>query len=429
MRKIAQIAVITAFLLTFCAHFLSAQVLKIDITNACLFPGDLITEDLYVLDSTASISKMIGEILGKTGLPRSFKTVHTNVPGVAAVITRDTGYLLYNNEFFYETRQQKNVGYGVLARAIWHLSVASGHTCSARNRMREESSADEFMGRALHQLNFPLEAALSVADYPGYGYKSTPAERKKHIEKGWQRHDAFLQSQEKPGFLGNVATVKNLPLPLFQLPAPECAAQRVLESAQIGAPKKLGDVNTVLRKALDAKGYDQCSYYCLPNGFALVTQLEQCKMDGTSLPGFDRWKDYPVPEQFEDVWGYLKSLVLPQTSRFRFFVFVVHDQPITFKPDAPIKDAKEALGWLKRGGSDLPQVIADIPYSTAHKVTMLVYEVTGKGSAGTTDKKCPAGSPLEHLSKSGLNSQLILASQSPKSSAPPKPKPKTPARH
>lgn len=39
--------------------------------------------------------------------------------------------------------------------------------------------------------------------------------------------------------------------------------------------KTLGEVECKLRTALDAKGYAQRSYFSAPNGFALVTQLEQ----------------------------------------------------------------------------------------------------------------------------------------------------------
>lgn len=376
--------------------------LTLDTARRCVIPGPHIIDRLYRLDSSAMVVQMVGEILSKVKRPPNFElsAVSTNVPGAAAVVADGKQYLLYYEDYFNELRSSKHLAYGLLAHEISHLVL--GHVLDGKNRLREESEADRFTGAALQALGFPLDASLAVADLPAYGYALGVEERKKCIEQGWHKSDLYLQSQKSAGFLGNKDVLVSLPLPEFKLPAADCAIIKELAPAYRTRPRNLGEVNNFLCEALQKKGYDQRSYYYLPDGFALVTQLEQCNQNGIPLPGADRWKDYAVPEKITGTWEYLKSLVLPQTSRFRLFVFVVYDKALTSAPDRKLTDTKQAEAWLAQGGSSLPPDMEKWPLKPAHKVTMFVYELTQNSSTRNVTAKCRADTAEHYLRTSGL---------------------------
>ncbi|MBK6931888.1 MAG: hypothetical protein IPH12_13900 [Saprospirales bacterium] len=324
---------------------------------------------------------------------------------MAALHAGPERYLLYNYEFFYPLASRKNISYGVLAHAIGHL-LESGFSGEAQHRSREESMADAFMGRALQALGVPLEGALAVADFPGYSYPIDPQTRKKHIQAGWERANAFLEGQTQAGFNAHAERIRTQLLPSFQWPPPECAAHKVLPATLFPAGKTLASVDTRLCRALDARGYAQRSYFQVPNGFALVTQLEQCDQAWKPRKGDDRWKDYPAPERFDDFWDYLESLVLPKSFNFRLFVFVVTDASITLSQDAPVSK-EQALAWLQRGGLSLPPALGNQPFGANHKVTVLIYEFEGKGADFKGQKRCPClKNATEHLNLSGLTTEL-----------------------
>ena len=51
----------------------------------------------------------------------------------------------------------------------------------------------------------------------------------------------------------------------------------------------------------------------VPNGFAIVTQMEQYNKDGSLMSGSTyRWVDYPAQESFSLSWNYIKSLIYPK---------------------------------------------------------------------------------------------------------------------
>lgn len=382
------------------------EIIKIDTAHRCLYSGANELESLYRFDASPEIEQMVREILEKTGQVQNFTLIHTNVPSVAAIRDGSKRYLLYNYEFFYPLVSRKNISYGILAHSIGHL-LEKDFSGNMPQRQHEESIADVFMGRALQALGLPLEGALAVADFPGYSYSIDPERRKKQIQAGWERADAFLEGQTQAGFSAQADRIRTKLLPDFAWPPPECASHYELKAANFTNKKTFAAVDAQLCGALDARGYGQRSYYQVPNGFALVTQLEQCDRNWVPLKGDDRWKDYPAPERFDDVWDYLKSLTLPSSYNFRLFVFIVTDASITLAPNEPV-GKEQALAWLHRGGLALPDALGSQPFGSKHKVTVLIYELEGKGADFKGQKKCPClKNAREHLQLSGLTSELI----------------------
>jgi hypothetical protein len=135
----------------------------------------------------------------------------------------------------------------------------------------------------------------------------------------------------------------------------------------------LGHVDFALQRALNTGGYLTFSYYTVPEGFALATQLEQINEDRTpKQPARNRWSTELVPLNEFSLGGYFKALFRANPGFFRVIVFVVTSQPFS-ESDATVS-REEAIAWLDRGNKWLPERIKLRPFTPAHNVTALIYE-------------------------------------------------------
>jgi hypothetical protein len=157
----------------------------------------------------------------------------------------------------------------------------------------------------------------------------------------------------------------------FPWPPPESSAQSVVNKDYFKKAGTLKDVNSILSHALNYCGYSEVSYYYIPNGFAMVTRIEQIDEDGTSLDDADRWS---VETSFGKLsWKkYLKSLFFSTPGYFRIIVFVVTDQPFTTSGEKVSKDA--ATKWLHKGLNVLPKEIGKVNFTSDYNCTALIYE-------------------------------------------------------
>ncbi len=130
----------------------------------------------------------------------------------------------------------------------------------------------------------------------------------------------------------------------------------------------LGDVDALLKKVLDHCGYDEHSYFYYPNGFVLVTQMEQINEDGSSKDTPSRWSNTVDAEEWS-LWNYLKALFTAHPSYYRVFAFVVTDQPI--KIEESVNRNQFVTNTLI---NKLPKELKELPLTPDHSVTVLVYE-------------------------------------------------------
>ncbi|MBP6825844.1 MAG: hypothetical protein KA165_04695 [Saprospiraceae bacterium] len=378
-------------------------VLQIDTTNRCIYSGKIFGEQLYRFDSSDLVLGKIRRIAEVMQSPRNFEPIHTNVSSVAAVTTGAKRYLLYNQEFFHTYMEDNLYTFAILAHEIGHLSN-SRHSLTGKFRNGEETEADIFMGRTLQRLGFSLEQSESIADYPGFSYTVPANIRKQQIRRGWELENAYLKSEENAGFLGQEEVVKNLPIPRFPWPPPGCGTAKVLESSAMAGCSTLGQADARLCKGLDAKGFGKRSYFIVPNGFALVTQLEHYNANGTSAPADQRWLDYPLQESFSDQIKYIEeNLEVTPPGYFRIFVFIVTDKEFASSPQISGDEAKK---WLLSGGTSLPEDLADDNYTARHHVTAIVYKFEAKKGASRLVNRCPGKAAADHLVSSGLNAVI-----------------------
>ena len=87
---------------------------------------------------------------------------------------------------------------------------------------------------------------------------------------------------------------------------------------------KLGDVDSILSNVLHGNGYVEQSYYAVPDGFALVTKLDQINTDGTSKALPDRWSIAPanVSLSYFSLRSYLPALFTAAPGDYRLIVLL-----------------------------------------------------------------------------------------------------------
>jgi hypothetical protein len=198
-------------------------------------------------------------------------------------------------------------------------------------------------------------------------------------------------------------------LPPFPWPPPQASATdvvpRTLFQAAGAQPPLLGDVNNRLVAALESSGYVGKSYFAVPDGFALVTQLEQINADGTSRPVPDRWAANVGTLHSFSLSEYLKALFTANVGHYRIIVFVLTPHPFS-QADAKVS-REEALDWIRKGGNQLPSSIAALPFTPDFACTALIYEFEELHAGDTATLVNPSNlTGRDHLTKSNVLSAI-----------------------
>jgi hypothetical protein len=159
----------------------------------------------------------------------------------------------------------------------------------------------------------------------------------------------------------------------------------------------LRDVNERIRRAMTDCGYVEWSYFAVPDGFALVTRLEQIEEDGAPKePG--RWSAKIKPLEFgrASFRDYVRALFTANAGYYRIIVFVVTQVPLA-KTDVPMSRS-EAMAWLDGGFEFLPEEIGRLEYAGEYHCTALVYEFEQSNPGTPPDPSIPGRLPAyEHL--------------------------------
>lgn len=194
-------------------------------------------------------------------------------------------------------------------------------------------------------------------------------------------------------------------LPSFPWPPPNASASEGIPNELLAGSSQLqslGDVNTRLVSALEKNGYSERNYYAVPNGFALVTRLEQIEPDGRPKADPDRWS--PNSPEFRSLGAYLRALFTANPGYYRVIVFIVTDVPFA-ESDKKVSE-EEAIHWLHAGLNQLPQEISGRAYTKDVASTALIYEFQKEqGKDAQLDEPSRLGAH-EHLTHSGIWSAL-----------------------
>ena len=194
-------------------------------------------------------------------------------------------------------------------------------------------------------------------------------------------------------------------IPQFPWPPPVASATQVVPRNLLTGSrvKILKDVDELLTSALNINGYVEKSYYAVPQGFAIVTRIEQIELDGRSKTRPARWSTDPSPLTEFSISAYIRALFTANPGYYRIIVFVVTNVPFT-QSDRQLSRS-EGIAWLRAGLNILPESIGAEGYTPDVICTALIYEFEQRGGQGSVSTRILLPSRLDaqtHLNKSGL---------------------------
>ncbi len=194
-------------------------------------------------------------------------------------------------------------------------------------------------------------------------------------------------------------------LPPFPWPPP-MASSRIEIPMNLGSAglKTNGQVDTRILAALTQKGYVQRAHYAVPNGFVLITRLEQINSQGIALNEPYRFSgSLPPPASLS---SYLTGLFTSPPGYFRIIAFVITNAD--FNDVGNPLDEAAALDLLN-GPAALPGPFATRALPSGAKLTALIYEYQ-KASTSQSSRAIPIHATVPavtHLQRAGLWQLLV----------------------
>lgn len=204
--------------------------------------------------------------------------------------------------------------------------------------------------------------------------------------------------------IGYGTTTKPKEYVSFPWPPPEFSASSTMDTKFFSAAHYLRQIDTILINALGVIEYTDRAYYYIPNGFAMVTRIEQIHENGTSYPAPERWSVKTSTSKKLVLSSYLKSLFFPTAGYFRVIVFAITDKPFSSSGKKVKKET--AINWVKEGLNRLPDDIGDKEFKKNYRCTALIYEFEKPESDDAfLLNPCPL-TANEHLERAGIISAL-----------------------
>jgi hypothetical protein len=189
-------------------------------------------------------------------------------------------------------------------------------------------------------------------------------------------------------------------VPEFPWPPPKASASDMIPRELLvgnAAHPILGTVAQAIESAFQEAGYGEKSYYSVPGGFAMASQIEQINQDGTPKDSIDRWSS--ETPRIRTLDAYLNALFTARPGYYRVIVFIVTSKAF---PQRDLKvTSEESKLWVSSGLNKLPEEIGNQEYSSGHSCTALIYEFKQTGKhAQLMDPSQITGKT--HLDKAGL---------------------------
>lgn len=170
--------------------------------------------------------------------------------------------------------------------------------------------------------------------------------------------------------------------------------------------RSLGALSEQMAGALVDAGYADHRFYSAPNGFVLVTRLEEISSDGAPLPGRTRYR-LPRDPRGQSFAEYVRGLFLEAPPGYwRYIAIVVTDAAIVFDAQADLS-SDDALQRLQEGATRFEGALAAAPFSPRHQVVALVYEFRKRRADEVARLVEPGRIPPEdHLRRTRLDGAL-----------------------
>lgn len=278
---------------------------------------------------------------------------------------------------------------------VWREARADDHVC-VTPEVREQTARDNRLAHARRLL--PPAAKNGAATSAPDGAKSDDAVDMSPPDAARPKARAKKKMAAKK---------YSFKLPEFPWPPPPYSTRLKLDRALLVAAQPAptnGSVAARMEQALAANGYTQVSYYAVPDGFAMVTQIERIDPDAASA-AVQRWSTQidPVSLIPFNLDAYLKALLGKNGDSFRVIVFTFTPTPFTAggSPVAP----GEAMAWVEKGATALPASLAAQAYGADTVCTALVYEFR-ISSLGAMLQRPSEFDGRQHLQAAGILKRL-----------------------
>ncbi len=371
------------------------QLLELDLSNRCIFYPQGQEEELYsFLSETQEIQQLVSDILQRGGdLEQNFTLIQANVENVSAVVDSQNRYILWSLDFWETATPLMRLE--SFAHEIGH-HVNMHHLTEAYRKI-EEREANEFVGFVFGMKNIPPSNA-GIEPRPGPSNNRMSA-----VLQGYMKTVKALKIEAMA--FENDPSWTDFQKAAFPFPPPQCYQSAEMQFSSFAEAKTLGDVGKKITLAFDQKGYPY-RFMSVPDGFAVVTQLEQYQEDGSiQADRLTRWQELPQAENFSLSLSYLKSLVFPRKAYLRVFAVLVTQRSYPSNQEQISKE--DAKAWVRKGVNRLPKTIADKLFSNSYSVDVLVYEFEVPETTFKPWQHCPCHlNAREHLQKTGLDAWL-----------------------
>lgn len=155
-------------------------------------------------------------------------------------------------------------------------------------------------------------------------------------------------------------------LPILNWPLPPSSVRDVIPLVKYKTAK-VESLHQAITRILSQKGYPY-RFFTVPNGYAIVTQVEQMNGDG-SLAARDRWI---LKRTSSSAWK-LGTFLNGNEGWFRQFYFVINTNP-NFKDNGELfKTVTKFLTNFEEGGFVLPEEVKNTPLKNMY-LNVLVYQ-------------------------------------------------------
>ena len=240
------------------------------------------------------------------------------------------------------------------------------------------------------------------------GKQGIPGKAGKIIRKCGNRN--ITTTTGKPGELPLPFTFFGPPaddVNFISFPNPPPTTSYFIDRLSIKLPSDatIGDVDNKLTAALNASGYKDMRYYRVDGGFAVVTGIEHINDKGIPRPDPDRFSNEKVLYNKEfTLKNLISSLFISATGYSRVIVFLVSNDSLS--TSSKVISREEAVNWFNESKTELPSYLREVPYTTEHRVSALIYEFSKTQNLPMELSKRSEISAEEHLYGANLLPRL-----------------------
>jgi len=377
----------------------SAQDL-LNLNTQCDYFTDLPGQQTYEFPPDTKVEGLIRQILNLVDAEKNFEVRASNVPLVTSGSVGNRRFLLYNQFQFWteSTGPMKWANIAILAHQIGHN--VSKHVLSQdpTKRREEELEADRFSGYVLYKLGSSIQQAASALEM------SSTVKRPDYYPSKSSRIDAILSVWKAAKFVADNYDTSSADdeIPRFEWPAPKPSAYMTLpRSLLVHGPSFIFQIASTLENALEKAGYSERSYYSVPDGFALVSRIEQITQTGEPKMPYERWSIDLKPPHVFSLRSYFSSLFTATPGKYRVIAFVVTPHPVITTGESP--DFTTSKDWLWSGSNKLPTSIRNLRFSDEYSCTALIYEFDRATSDSAVTLRVPGSlTGKMHLEKAAI---------------------------